>query len=124
MICARFNIRLAGAYLPAPVAQEVADLDGARAMARTIVQRLMRQHGGDPRLLDAALVITGADGATLLELSFFDALYLPVEPVADPDRRRPAPPRRIAPERWRAALIPVRRLTGALSARRPPRPGP
>ena len=38
-------------------------------------------------------VITDDDGAVLLEMSFFDTLYLPVEPVPDADRRRPRAPR-------------------------------
>ncbi|MDP4004323.1 catalase [Methylobacterium sp. NEAU K] len=117
MVHACFNIRLGGAWLPAPAAQWVADLDAARATARTIVQGLMRQHGGDPRLLDAALVITDDDGRTLLEQTFREALYLPVEPVTDPYRRRPAAktagglraPRALLS----AALRPIRRLAAA-----------
>jgi hypothetical protein len=64
-------------------------------------------------------VITDDDGATLLEMSFFDALYLPVEPVADADRRRPRAPRKAAPLGLTAALGPVRRLAGALGMRAP-----
>ena len=117
MIRAHFTIRLGGNSLPASAAQSVDDIDAARSVARTIVQRLMHQHGGDPRLLDATMVIGDDDGATLLELSFRDALYMPVEPVADPDRRRPRPPGRVSSKRLSAALHPVRRLAGALSAR-------
>ncbi|MHB2205157.1 DUF6894 family protein [Methylobacterium sp. CM6257] len=124
MVRAHFNIRLDGACLPASAAQWVADADAARATARTIVQGLMRQHNGDPRLLDAAMVITDETGATLLEMTFFDALYMPVEPVADPDRRRPRPPRKASPVRLGAALGPVRRLAGALGAKVPPLLGP
>jgi hypothetical protein len=123
MVRAHFTIRLGGASLPASAAQWVDDVEAARSTARTIVQGLMRQHGGDPRLLEAAMQITGDDGTTLLEMSFFDALYLPVEPVSDPDRRRPRAPRRPAAPRLTAALRPVRRLAGALGMRLQPLAG-
>ena len=124
MVRAHFTIRFGDACLPASAAQWVADAEATRAAARTIVQGLMRQYGGDPRLLDAALVISDDDGATLLELSFLDALYMPVEPVADPDRRRPRAPRKAAPTRLSVALGPVRRLAGALGAKMQPLLGP
>jgi hypothetical protein len=120
MVRAHFNIRLDGSYLPASAAQWVADGDAARAIARTIVQRLMRQHGGDPRLLDAAMVITDEDGATLLEMTFLDTLYLPVEPVAELDRRRPNRARPGSQARIDAVLRPVRRFASALGARMQP----
>ena len=120
MVRAHFTIRLGDACLPASAAQWVADADAARAAARTIVQGLMRQYGGDPRLLGAVIVIADDDGAILLQLSFFDALYMPVEPVADADRRRPHAPRRASPTRLSAALGSVRRLTGVLGAKMPP----
>ncbi|MEL6062866.1 MULTISPECIES: DUF6894 family protein [unclassified Methylobacterium] len=117
MIHAHFTIRLGEAALPASAAQWVADADAARAAARVIVQGLMRQHGGDPRLFAATMVITDAAGATILEIPFFDALYMPVEPVAEPDRRtRRIPP----PSRLGAALRPFRRLADALGARMQP----
>ena len=123
MVRASFTIRLDGAALPASAAHWVADIDAARAIARTIVQGLMRQHGGDPRLLGATMVITDPDGARLLELTFFDALYMPVEPVSDADRRPRAPRKgKGKPTRLDAALGPVRRLAGALGARIQPRP--
>ncbi len=120
MIHAHFIVRFGGVSLPASAAQWVADPDAARATARTIVQGLMRQHGGDPRLLDATMVITDETGATQLEIPFLDALYMPVEPVADPDRRT----RRIAPpSRFGATLRPLRRLAGAIGARMQPSHG-
>ncbi|MCJ2089389.1 catalase [Methylobacterium sp. E-005] len=120
MIQANFTIRLGEASLPASSAQWVADAEAARTTARTIVQGLMRQHGGDPRLLAATLVITDAGGATLLEIPFFDALYMPVEPVADRDRRA----RRVTPpSRLDAALGSLRRLAGAFGARPQPAHG-
>jgi hypothetical protein len=117
MIHAHFTIRLGEAALPASAAQWVADAEAARAAARTIVQGLMRQHGGDPRLMAATLVITDTTGATFLELPFFDALYMPVEPVTDPDRRtrRVAPPSRLG-----AAWSPIKKLVGAFGARMQP----
>jgi len=117
MVRAHFTIRFGDACLPASAAQWVADADAARAAARMIVQGLMRQYGGDPRLLDAAIVISDDDGATLLELSFSEALYVPVEPVADPDRRMRcvAPPSRLG-----AALAPFRKLAGAIGGRMMP----
>ena len=106
MVRAHFTIRFGDACLPASAAQWVADADAARASARTIVQGLMRQYGGDPRLLDAAISISDDDGATLLEMSFFDALYMPVEPVTDSDRRRPHAPRKPAPTRRSPGSLP------------------
>ena len=50
MVRAHFTIRLGTASLPASAAQWVDDVEAARTTARTIVQGLMRQHGGDPRL--------------------------------------------------------------------------
>lgn len=117
MVRAHFTIRLGTASLPASAAQWVDDVEAVRTTARTIVQGLMRQHGGDPRLMEAAMVITDDDGATLLELSFLDTLYLPVEPVADADRRRPRAPRKGAPRGLTLALAPVRRLVGVLGMR-------
>ncbi|SDM17906.1 hypothetical protein SAMN05216360_10183 [Methylobacterium phyllostachyos] len=124
MVRAHFTIRFGKSCLPASAAQWVADADAARAAARTIVQGLMRQYGGDPRLLDAAIVISDDDGATLMELSFSDALYMPVEPVADPERRRPRAPRKAAPARLSGALGPVRRLASVLGAKMQPLLGP
>lgn len=123
MVRATFSIRLDGACLPASAAQWVADLDAARATARTIVQGLMRQHSGDTRLLDAALVVTDETGAMLLEMSFLEALYLPVEPVTDPYRRRPVPREFGAPRTPRtllsAAIEPIRRFAAARMMRGP-----
>lgn len=83
MIHAFFNIRLDDAYLPERTGQFVRDADEARAVACTIIRRLVAQHGGEPRLLNAVMAVTDADGASLLDLSFFEALYVP---VAAPER--------------------------------------
>ncbi len=125
MVRAYFNIRLDDSFLPDRMGQGVADLDGARLTARTIVRRLVLQHGGEPRLLDAVMVVSDPDGATLLEMSFFEALYLPVEPVVRGEAapRRPSAPRAagfLSEARIGAALGPVRRLAGAVSARMQP----
>ncbi|MGU3539611.1 DUF6894 family protein [Methylobacterium sp. A54F] len=79
-----FNIRLDEAFLPERTGQCVASLDEAREVARTIVRRLVTHHGGEPRLLNAAMVVTDETGATVLELSFFEALYVPVEAPETP----------------------------------------
>ena len=95
MIHAFFNIRLDDAYLPERTGQFVRDADEARAVARTIVRRLVVQHGGEPRLLNAVMAVTDADGATILDLSFFEALYVPVAAPAPAAGARPhAAPRR------------------------------
>ncbi|MDP4021804.1 catalase [Methylobacterium sp. NEAU 140] len=122
MIRAHFNIRLDGAVLPDRVGQPVEDLEAARAAARTVVRRLVQRHAGEPRLLDAAVMVTDADGATLVEMSFFEALYQPVEPVAPAEaaRRRPAASAArslMADPRFGAALRPVRRLAEAVGTR-------
>lgn len=127
MVRAYFNIRLDDAFLPDRMGQSVADLAAARVTASTIVRRLVLQHGGEPRLLDAVLVVSDPDGATLMELSFFEALYLPVEPAvrADAPLRRPSAPKPVglrpvgflSEARIGAALRPVRRFAEAVSAR-------
>lgn len=93
MIHAFFNIRLDDAYLPERTGQMVEDAAEARAVARTIIRRLVVQHGGEPRLLNAVMAITDATGASILDLSFFEALYMPV-----------AAPKRVAAERIGADL--------------------
>ena len=125
MVRAYFNIRLDDAFLPERMGQWVADLDAARVTARTIIRRLVLQHGGEPRLLDAVMVVSDPDGATLMEISFFEALYLPVEPVlrGDAPLRRPTGPRPVgflSDARVGAALRPVRRLAEAVGARMQP----
>ena len=122
MVRAYFNIRLDDAFLPDRMGQCVVDLTAARVTASTIVRRLVLQHGGEPRLLDAVLVVSDPDGTTLMELSFFEALYLPVEPAvrADAPLRRPSAPKPVgflSEARIGAALRPVRRLAEAVSAR-------
>lgn len=125
MVRAYFNIRLDDAFLPERMGQWVADLDVARITARTIIRRLVLQHGGEPRLLDAVMVVSDPDGATLLEMSFFEALYLPVEPDTrgSVPMRRPSAPRSaglLSEARIGAALRPVRRLAEAVNARMQP----
>ena len=90
MIHAFFNIRLDDAYLPERTGQLVRDADEARAVARTIIRRLVVQHGGEPRLLNAVMAVTDTDGAGILDLSFFEALYVP---VAAPERAGAERPR-------------------------------
>ncbi|WP_375463043.1 DUF6894 family protein [uncultured Methylobacterium sp.] len=116
MIRAFFNIRLDDAYLPERTGQCVRDVAEARAVARTIIRRLVVQHGGEPRLLDAVMTVTDADGTRLLDLSFFEALYVPV-----------APPERAGTDLRRAAIRAPRRAVaelGAASARLRARIGP
>ncbi|MDR7038430.1 hypothetical protein J2X36_003194 [Methylobacterium sp. BE186] len=83
-----FNIRLDDAYLPERTGQCLPDAEAARAAARTIVRALVSQHGGEPRLLNAAMVVTDAEGAEAFELSFFEAIYVP---VAAPEPLRALP---------------------------------
>ncbi|MCJ2011075.1 DUF6894 family protein [Methylobacterium sp. J-076] len=112
-----FNILVNGTVVPDQVGQEIVDAEGLRAAASTVVRALIQRHGGEAQLLDASLLVTDVAGASLMEISFFEALYLPVTPVADSDRRKPA----ARPERpsafLDAALRPMRRFAGAVSAR-------
>ena len=85
-----FNIRLEEAYLPERTGQCVEGLEEARAVARTIIRALVAQHGGEPRLLNAVIVATDEAGDTAFELSFFEAIYVPVAPPG-----RPAPVRTV-----------------------------
>ncbi|KAB1074272.1 DUF6894 family protein [Methylobacterium planeticum] len=84
-----FNIRLDDAYLPERTGQCVAGIEEARAVARTIIRALVAQHGGEPRLLNAAIAVTDEAGAPVFDLSFFEAIYVPVAP---PDRPAPVQP--------------------------------
>ncbi|WP_336488917.1 DUF6894 family protein [Methylobacterium nigriterrae] len=110
-----FNIRLDDAYLPERTGQCVADLDEARALACTIIRALVAQHGGEPRLLNAAVAVTDETGAPAFELSFLEAIYGPVAapaaaPARRPPRRRPSLAARIRAGLARAAAgIPARR---------------
>ncbi len=111
MIRVFFNIRLDDAYLPERTGQWVEDEAEARDLARIIVRRLVADHGGEPRLLNAELAVTGADGASLFDVSFFEALYVPVaapEPVEPLRRAETIRPRSrlahlLAP--WRAEAL-------------------
>ncbi len=83
-----FNILLDQQVLPIRWARRVADEAALRAAASVVVRALVQRYGGEAQLLDAALRVTDAEGAVLLDISFFEALYLPIQPVADPERRR------------------------------------
>lgn len=111
MIRVFFTIRLDGTLLPERTGQWVRDAEEARAVAATIVRRLVRAHGGEPRLLDAALVVTDEAGANLLDLSFFEALYVPIAP----QQRSGLEPVRGAQGRHPPAQGSLERLDGALS---------
>lgn len=87
-----FNIRLDDAFLPERTGQCLPDVEAARAAARTIVRALVAQHGGEPRLLNAAMAVTDEAGLAVFELSFFEAIYVPVpapEPVGARARALP-----------------------------------
>lgn len=114
---AYFNIVLDGQVLPDPVGQEVVDEAELRAAAFVVVRTLVQRYGGAAQLLDASLRVTDADGAVLLALSFFEALYLPIEVKADPNRRRTTPRDREGPTLPGAALSFFRRVGDAVSAR-------
>lgn len=112
-----FNILINGKVVPDHVGQDIADMEGLRAAASTVVRALVQRHGGEAQLLDAALLVTDAEGHKLLEISFFEALYLPVAPVADPGRRLTAERSERPSAFLGAALKPMRRIAGAVSAR-------
>lgn len=86
MIRVFFNIRLDDAYLPERTGQWVEDEAEARDLARIIVRRLVADHGGEQRLLNAELAVTGEGGVSLFDVSFFEALYVP---VASPESVEP-----------------------------------
>ncbi len=123
MIRVFFNIRLDDAYLPERTGQWVEDEAEARDLARIIVRRLVADHGGEQRLLNAELAVTGEGGVSLFDVSFFEALYVPVaspEPVEPLRRTDTIRPRSrlahlLAP--WRAEALALaatwrRRLAG------------
>lgn len=112
-----FNIIVNGQVVPDRVGQEVGDAAALRLVASTVVRGIVQRHGGEAKLLDASLVVTNEGGENLLEISFFEALYLPVAPVADPSRRRPEERRERPSAFLGVALKPMRRIAGAVSAR-------
>ncbi len=112
-----FNIVVNGKVVPDRVGQDVADAAALRFVASTVVRGLVQRHGGEAKLLDAALLVTDEAGARLMEMSFFEALYLPVAPEADPNRRRPEASAERPKALLGAALKPMRRLADAVSAR-------
>ncbi len=119
MIRVFFNIRLDETFLPERTGQWVADAGEARDIARVIVRRLVADHGGEPRLLNAAMAVTAEDGALLFDLSFFEALYVPVaapEPETLPLRRAATVRARPVPARLRGALLRLRADGLALAA--------
>ena len=112
-----FNIKLDNQILPDPVGQEVIDDAELRAAAYVVVRALVQRYGGEAQLLDAALHVTDAEGATLLDISFFEALYLPIQPVTDEGRlRTPKDPKPATPLPG-AALRLMRRVGGAVTAK-------
>ncbi len=78
-----FNIFVNGQVVQDPIGQDIADDAALRAASSTVVRGLVQRHGGEAQLLDAVLCVTDVDGGVLLQISFFEALYLPVVPVAD-----------------------------------------
>jgi hypothetical protein len=112
-----FNVLVNGQVVPDPIGQEIADDAALRGASSTVVRALVQRHGGDAQLLDAVLCVTDETGGVLLQISFFEALYLPVVPVDDAGRRRPAERVEAPSARIGAALGSVRRMAGAVSAR-------
>lgn len=123
MIRVFFNIRLDDAYLPERTGQWVEDEAEARDLARIIVRRLVADHGGEQRLLNAELAVTGEGGASLFDVSFFEALYVPVAapgPVAEPLRSvatiRPRPRLASLLGSWSAQALALAAAWRALAA--------
>lgn len=114
---AYFNILINGQVVPDSVGQEIADEGGLRTAASTVVRALVQRHGSEAQLLDAVLLVTDGTGRVALEVSFFEALYQPVSPVADPHRRKPVEPAEKAPALFGAALKPMRKFADAVTAR-------
>ncbi|GJE45004.1 DUF6894 family protein [Methylobacterium soli] len=121
-----FNIRLDDAYLPERTGQCVEGPEAARAVARTIIRALVAQHGGEPRLLNAAIVVTDEAGDTVFALSFFEAIYVPVAPavpvrtVGAPEARGRPTPAIAARTRLAALRTPLSGLRLRLAGRRRP----
>jgi hypothetical protein len=112
-----FNILVNGQIVPDPIGQDIGDDAALRAASSTVVRALVQRHGGDAQLLDAVLCVTDVEGGVLLQISFFEALYLPVAPVADAGRRKPSERTEAPSARIGAALGSMRRMAGAVSAK-------
>jgi hypothetical protein len=69
-----FNTRIGDDLIPDVEGEDLRDADQAWEMARTMIQGLLEDQGGQPNLLTASLVVTDQKGVVVLEFPFSEAL--------------------------------------------------
>ena len=69
-----FNTHVAGDVIPDDEGEELRDADHAWEVAKAMILELLEEEGETPELLKALLVVTDAEGDTVLEFPFSEAL--------------------------------------------------
>ena len=72
-----FNTRIGEDLIPDQEGETLRDPDHAWAVARAMIQEILRDQGEQPNLLAAFLVVTNEQGDVILELPFSEALISP-----------------------------------------------
>jgi len=79
-----FNTRIGDQLIRDPEGVELRDPDQAWTLARSMIQGLLQEEGGQPDLLTASLEVTDKNGDVVLEFPFAEALNPPPD---DPQTR-------------------------------------
>ena len=69
-----FNTRIDASFVPDPDGVELRDADQAWTLARVTITELLKEEGQTPKLLNAVLEVTDADGEIVLEFPFSEVL--------------------------------------------------
>ena len=69
-----FNTHVAGDVIPDDEGEELRDADHAWEVAKAMILELLEEEGETPESLKALLVVTDAEGDTVLEFPFSEAL--------------------------------------------------
>jgi hypothetical protein len=72
-----FNTRIGDDLIPDPEGVELRDPDQAWAMARAMIQEILRDQRSELNLLTASLEVTDEHGEIVLEFPFSEALIAP-----------------------------------------------
>jgi hypothetical protein len=74
-----FNTRIGSELIRDPEGAELRDPDQAWTVARSMIQELLEEEGGQASLLTAILEVTDENGDVVLEFPFAEALMPPPE---------------------------------------------
>jgi hypothetical protein len=72
-----FNTRIGDDLIPDPEGVELRDPDHAWAMAKAMIQEILRDQRSELNLLTASLEVTDERGEIVLEFPFSEALMAP-----------------------------------------------